>query len=225
MAAPGHPPGMAPDSPEAEYVRQLVLQRGEPLLRELERDAAQRGIPVLGPAAAGLLAMLARLRGAASMLELGTATGYTSVWLGRVAREGGGRVVTVERDAGLAQEARANLAKAGLDGVVEVVHGDALAYLQGPGEAFDLVLLDIDKAEYASALPAVVERLRPRGLLVADNAGFPEVRQYNSLALSDERLDTWLLYGFWPGHSPEWDALCLSVRRDSGTGARVGPLG
>jgi predicted O-methyltransferase YrrM len=216
----------APTDPQAEYVRRLLAgQRADPLLREMERDAAARGIPIMGPSAAGFVATLARLRGAREMLELGTATGYSAIWLGRAAVETGGRVTTVERDPAMVREARAHLAKAGLDGVVQVVEGDALAFLQEPHEGFEVIVLDIDKAEYAAALPPAVERLRPRGALVADNASFPEVREFNSLVLSDERLDTSLLHGFWAGHSPEWDTLSVSVRRLSGQGARVGPLG
>lgn len=214
----------APPDPQAEYVRQLLGERGDHLLRDLERDAAARGLPIAGPSVGQFLVALARLQGAHELLELGTANGYTSIWLGRYARDTGGRVTTVERDAAMVQEARGHLAKAGLDGVVEVVHKDALAFLQETDAQFDLVFLDIDKHEYASALPPAVERLRPRAVLVADNAGFPEARPYNSLALSDERLETTLLHGFWPGHSPEWDALCVSVRR-SGPAARPAPLG
>ncbi|HEV8360820.1 MAG TPA: class I SAM-dependent methyltransferase [Candidatus Thermoplasmatota archaeon] len=217
---------MAGPAPEhIEWVRRMLGQRSDAQLRELERDAAARGIPILGPAAAGFVAGLARLRGAREILELGAATGYTAIWLGRVATETGGRVTTVERDAGMVREARANLAKAGLDGAVQVVEGDALAFLQEPGDGFELILLDIDKAEYAVALPACVERLRPRGVLVADNVTFAATREFQSVLLSDERLDTSLLYGFWPGHAPEWDTLTVSVKRLSGAGARVGPLG
>lgn len=215
----------APRDTDVDYVRRLVGERSDPLLREIEKDAAARGVPILGPAAAGFVAALARMRGGQDLLELGTAAGYTAIWLGRVAREAGGCVVTVERDAGLVREARGNVAKAGLDGVVEVVQGDALALLQESARDFDLILLDIDKGEYASALPPAVARLRPRGVLVANHASFPEVREYCALALSDERLDTTLVHGFWSGHTPEWDALCVSVRRPSVAGARPAPLG
>jgi predicted O-methyltransferase YrrM len=216
---------MAAPDPAAEDLRRLLGARGDGLLRELERDAQARGLAVMGPSAAGFVASLARVRGGRDLLELGTATGYSSVWLGRVARELGGKVTTVERDAALVQEARANLLKAGLDGVVQVVHGDAFAFLEEPGDRFDLVLLDIVESEYAAALKPVGERLKPRGVLVANHAGSPRAREFNSLALSDERFDVSLLYGFWPGHAPEWDTLTVAVRRESPAGARAGPLG
>jgi predicted O-methyltransferase YrrM len=208
-----------------EWVRQVHADGGGPLLRDLARDAAARGLPVLGPSLAALVAALARSRGGARYLDLGAGNGYASVWLGRVAREVAGRVVAVERDATLARETRATLAKAGLDGVVEVVHGDPLEYLQGEGEDFDLVVLGIRPEERAAALPAVAARLRPRGLLVADHAGEPDGHAYSGMALSDARLDTAVLWGLWPGHDPEWDAVALSVRRPSDAGVRLGTLG
>lgn len=222
MASPARP---QPSAEAADYVRHLAREGGDALLRDLERDAAARKLPLLGPAAGRLVASLARTRGGPLILDVGTGNGYGAVWLGRVARETLGRVVSVEKDAAMVREARANLARGGLDGVVEVVHADALAYLQEKGDAFDLVLLDLPPAERAAALPAIVPRLRPRGLLLALGAADAAGRAYTSLALSDERLDTSVMYGLWPGHEPEWDALAISVRRASGSGAHVAPLG
>jgi len=207
-----------------DFARQVAHQRSDPLLADLERQARERSVPILGAGAAGFVAGLARTK-AGHALELGSAIGYTSVWLGRVAREAGGQVTTVDHDAAMVRAARAAVERAGLDGVVEVVQADALEFLQGGSEAFDLILLDIDKHEYAAAEPFAAGRLRPGGILVADNASFPDAREFLSLLLGDERLDTSLLYGFWPGHSPEWDAMSVSVRKSSGTGSRVGVLG
>lgn len=106
---------------------------------------------------------------ATRILEVGTSNAFSTIWLADAARAIGGRVTTLEVNPDKISLARANLARAGLDGVVEVVEGPAaesLARLSGP---FDLVFLDADRPSYLTYLELVVPRLRPGGLLVADN--------------------------------------------------------
>ena len=115
-----------------------------------------------------LLELLARLRGARAILEIGTLGGYSTIWLAR-ALPPDGRLVTLEADAHHARVARANLARAGLGALVEVVEGPALETLprlQGP---FDLVFIDADKERSADYLALALERSRPGTLIVADN--------------------------------------------------------
>ena len=72
------------------------------------------------------LRVLVATRGRESMLEIGAASGYSGIWLGLGARESGGRVVAIEYDPQRAQrKQRRTSARAGLNDVVRVVHGDA----------------------------------------------------------------------------------------------------
>jgi predicted O-methyltransferase YrrM len=117
-----------------------------------------------------LLWILARATGATRILEVGTSNAFSTIWLADAARSTGGRVVTLELDPGKIGLARANLAAAGLDGVVDVVEGraaDTLGELPAP---FDIVFLDADRESYPTYLELVVPKLRPGGLLIADNA-------------------------------------------------------
>ncbi|HKC83384.1 MAG TPA: O-methyltransferase [bacterium] len=107
---------------------------------------------------------------ATRILEVGTSNAFSTIWLADAARSTGGRVTTLEVNPDKIALARANLASAGLDGVVEIIEGPAahtLAVLPGP---FDLVFLDADRPSYLAYLELVVPRLRPGGLLIADNA-------------------------------------------------------
>jgi predicted O-methyltransferase YrrM len=116
-----------------------------------------------------LLWIIACAMRATRILEVGTSNGFSTMWLADAARSTGGRVTTLEVDANKIALARANLAKAGLDGVVEIVEGRAaetLGRLTGP---FDLVFLDADRPSYLTYLELVVPRLRAGGVLVADN--------------------------------------------------------
>jgi predicted O-methyltransferase YrrM len=136
--------------------------------------SAAAGLPAHGvsPTQGRLLELLARIQGARAILELGTLGAYSTIWLAR-ALAPGGRLVTLELDAGYAEVARENLARAELADVVEVRVGPAretLAALASEGhDPFDLVFIDADKARNAEYLAAALELSRPGTVIVADN--------------------------------------------------------
>jgi predicted O-methyltransferase YrrM len=119
-----------------------------------------------------LLELLARLHGARAILEIGTLAGISAIWLARALPDGG-RLVTLESDARYADVARANLARAGFEDVVEVRVGlalDTLPQLAAEGSGpFDLVFIDADKRSNPAYLGWALELSRPGSLIVADN--------------------------------------------------------
>jgi len=193
------------------YFRGLIPAR-DALLMELEEEARRESIPIVGPMVGELLFILARATGAAHILELGTATGYSAIYLGRGCKPAGGRVLTLELDETMASRARANFARAGLGGRVEVRVGDALKLLGAMPGPFDLIFLDIDKESYLPALDHCRRLLRVGGLLVADNVGFAGSADFNQEISRGPEFRTVHLLGFLPEHSPEHDGLCLAVR-------------
>ena len=143
------------------------------LTRALER-ASSAGLPEIqvSPAHGRLLHVLAVLRRARTILEIGTLGGYSAIWMAR-ALPPGGRLLTLEHEPTYADVARRNLADAGLADTVEVIVGRALDTLatliregQGP---FDMVFIDADKAPYAEYLAAAMRLSAPGTLIVADN--------------------------------------------------------
>jgi len=108
------------------HFREFIPPRDELLLR-LEQEAQAEGIPIIGPVVGELLFILARATQARRILELGTATGYSAIYLARGCEPCGGKVITLESDPTMAARARANFDKAGLTGGVEVREGEALA--------------------------------------------------------------------------------------------------
>jgi len=105
-----------------------------------------------------------------------------------------------------------NIKKAGLEHLVDCRVGDALkelASLQGP---FDLIFLDIEKADYIRVLPDCGRLLRDGGLLVADNTGFKDADDFNRAIMNDPRWRAVNLLALLPLHSPEQDGLCLALR-------------
>ncbi|MGO9489157.1 MAG: O-methyltransferase [Solirubrobacteraceae bacterium] len=117
-----------------------------------------------------LLELLARLQGARRILELGTLGGYSTIWLAR-ALPPGGHLVTLEANPAFAEVARANIAAAGLEEIVELRLGPALQTLpELPAEEpFDLIFIDADKENYPSYLEWSLKLSRPGTLIVADN--------------------------------------------------------
>ena len=199
------------EDPEG-YFRNQVPGRDE-LLLGLEDEAREEGIPIVGPVVGHLLYLLVRANQGRKVLELGTATGYSAIFLGRACRENGGRLVTLEWDPVMAERAKANLQRAELSPLTEVRVGSALELMESMEGPYDLIFMDLDKEYYLPALSSCRRLLRPGGLLLVDNVGFRGADPFNKTISSD--LD-WLaipLWAFLPGHSPEQDGLMIALRR------------
>jgi caffeoyl-CoA O-methyltransferase len=193
------------------YFRRLVPPRAE-LLRRLETEAEQEHIPIVGPVVGELLFILARVMGARRILELGTATGYSAIYLAQAVGPDLGRVITLEINPDIAKRALANLASAGLSQRVEVKIGDSKTLMADLEGSFDLIFMDIDKEGYLPALPDCHRLLRPGGLLVVDNTGFAGAADFNQALLTDARWRSVNLLSFLPEHSPEKDGLALALK-------------
>jgi predicted O-methyltransferase YrrM len=157
---------IVPDAVE-HYLSALNHQR-DGILDEIARVGAVEGLPLVDAEVGALLRVLATSIRAQRILEVGTAIGYSTIWLAG-ALPSDGMLFTIEKDAGRASRARENIARAHLSDRVTVIVGDAqlmLAKLSGP---FDLVFQDGDKRLYVPLLGRLIDLLRPEGLLVTDN--------------------------------------------------------
>jgi predicted O-methyltransferase YrrM len=141
-----------------------------------EEAAARRDEMLLavGRAAGSLMNLLIKEAEASRILEVGSSYGYSTTWLAEAARAIGGKVISLELRAAKTEYARAQLARAALDGYVEFRVGDALnslAQLSGP---FDFVLIDLWKDLYVPVFERLYSKLSPGALIVADNMLQPE---------------------------------------------------
>jgi caffeoyl-CoA O-methyltransferase len=194
-----------------DYFRGLVPHRGE-LLQRLEAEAAREHIPIVGPVVGELLFILARVMGARRILELGTATGYSAIYLAQAVAPDLGTVITLENNSDMARRAQKNIASSGLSERVDVQIGDARTRMAALEGYFDLIFMDIDKEGYLPALADCHRLLRPAGLLVVDNTGFQGAADFNQALLADQRWRSVNLLAFLPEHSPEKDGLALAVK-------------
>jgi predicted O-methyltransferase YrrM len=158
--------------PEAVEQYLATLNRaGNGVLDEIARAGASRDLPLVNAEVGALLRVLAKAVGATRMLEIGTAIGYSGIWLagGLPPAANAGMLLTIEMNPERAREARENFARAGVADRVNVMVGDAerlVAKIAGP---FDLIFQDGDKRLYTPLLDRLVTVLRPGGLLVTDN--------------------------------------------------------
>lgn len=194
----------------------------EPVVEAVREEGLAAGLPLADAATARLLRALVVALGARRTLEIGTAIGYSAMVMA-LAMPPDGLLFTMEADATRAATARRNFARAGLDGRVNVVVGDAARFLHKIAGPFDLVFQDGSKRLYEPMLDRLVAHLRPGGVLVSDNIlwrgevidGFVDrprhdpadteaIRRYNTRLAADARLLTCFL--------PVGDGVALSVR-------------
>jgi predicted O-methyltransferase YrrM len=157
--------------PEVEdYLYSLLPERDE-VLSEMEAEAARRNIPIVGPAVGRLFYQLARISGAKTVFEMGSAIGYSTIWWARgVGPDKAGRVTYTDGDPKNAEQARRYFERAGVAVQIEVRIGDALELLsEHKPESFDVIFNDVDKVDYPRVFRLAVPRLRKGGLFVTDN--------------------------------------------------------
>lgn len=136
----------------------------------MEAIAAETDFPIVGPASGHFCYHVARLIGARQIFEMGSGYGYSTAWFARAVRENGGGVVHhVVWDEDLSRRAREHLHTLGYADVVRYTVGEAVAALRAADGPFDLVFNDIEKAGYPDSLDVVADKLRPGGVLIADN--------------------------------------------------------
>jgi predicted O-methyltransferase YrrM len=146
----------------------------DPILDSALEASVAAGLPAISvsPNQGKLLQILAQILAAQSILEIGTLGGYSTIWLAR-ALPADGRLITLEVDPKHAEVARLNIARAGLQNLVEVRIGDALKTLpQLSGERrgpFDLIFIDADKEHIPEYFEWALKLSRPGTLIIVDN--------------------------------------------------------
>ena len=154
--------------PRVENYLYAILPQRSPVLREMEGQAKERNIPIVGPAVARMLFQYARLIKARTVCELGSAIGYSTIWWAMAVGEGG-KVHYTDGSEKNAQEARGYFEQAGVVNRIEVHVGDALDFLASRKEQFDIVFCDVDKHDYPRAAQLASRHVRKGGLFIADN--------------------------------------------------------
>lgn len=150
-----------------EYLYELLPER-DAVISEMEHYAEEHRVPIIGPAVARLLSLFAQVSGAKRIFEMGSAIGYSTIWLARAAGPKG-KVHYTDGNPANAERAREYFRRAGVAKRINVHVGDALELVRKTPGKFDLIFNDVDKHQYADALRAALPKLRKGGLFITDN--------------------------------------------------------
>ena len=150
-----------------EYLYQLLPKR-DAVVTEIEDYAEQNRVPIIGPAVARLMALLVQVSGAKRIFEMGSAIGYSTIWLARAAGPKG-KVTYTDGDPEKARRAKDYFRRAGVAKRIEVRVGNAHELLKKTPGKFDLIFNDVDKHQYPESLRVALPKLRRGGLFITDN--------------------------------------------------------
>lgn len=184
-----------------EYIYSL-LPKSEPVLAEMEDYAAANRVPIIGPAVARLMTLLVQVSGAKRIFEMGSAIGYSTIWLARAAGPKA-QVFYTDGDPENARRAQEYFQRAGVAKRIRVQVGDALALLKKNTGKFDFIFNDVDKHQYPDALRTALPKLQRGALFVTDNTLWsgkaarpaapddkytPGVQEFNRLVYASKEL-------------------------------------
>jgi caffeoyl-CoA O-methyltransferase len=150
-----------------KYIYELLPER-DAVVQEIEKYADEHRTPIIGPAVARLLTLLVQVSGATRIFEMGSAIGYSTIWLARAAGPKA-QVFYTDGDPENAKRAQDYFRKAGVAKRIKVQVGNALDLVKKTPGKFDFIFNDIDKHQYPDALRAALPKLKRGGLFVTDN--------------------------------------------------------
>ena len=205
-------------NPRVDNYLYALLPARLDVLADIEQQADARNLPIVGPAVGRLLYQYARLIGAKTVFEMGSAVGYSTIWWAMAVGEGG-KVHYTDGSRKNADEARRYFDRAGVADRVQVHVGDALEVLSERKEEFDILFCDIDKPDYPRAARMAPERVRRGGLFIADNtlwrgevvyaAGNPDFKSDHE---PDEKARAIVEFNQMLYQSPDWFTTIVPLR-------------
>jgi predicted O-methyltransferase YrrM len=154
--------------PTIERYLERLPRHGDPILRQMEAQAAREDFPIVGPQVGRLLMTLALAINARRVFEMGSGFGYSGLWFAKALPDGG-CVTLTDTSAARSKQAQDYFDQAREGDKAQCLVGDAIELVQQATGPFDIIFLDADKARYPLAFKAALPKLRPGGLLIADN--------------------------------------------------------
>lgn len=148
------------------------------LLKELEeKDLIERakGLPTsvrmrsITPDVGLFLNIMVKTSKAVNLLEIGTSSGYSTIWLALAVKENRGKITTLEYDSRKVKMATEHIRRANLEDIVTIIEGDAKATIKGLDQEFDFIFIDAEKEDYIEYFNLIFPKLKVGGIIIADN--------------------------------------------------------
>lgn len=138
------------------------------LLNEIEMEALAQKVPIIRKEMGNFLKVLIALKQPKSILEVGTAVGFSSILMSENMPKDC-HITTIEKYEKRIPVAKANFARAGKEKEITLLEGDALEILKELKGSYDFIFMDAAKAQYIHFLPEVKRLMADNGLLISDN--------------------------------------------------------
>ena len=137
-------------------------------VERIKKEAREKHIPILQDDSLQFIETILAIRKPESILEVGTAVGYSALNFSKYLKENG-KIVTMELDEKTANVARENIKELGRENIIQVVNSDAYTYMQTLNEKFDIVFIDAAKGQYMKYLEEALRLTKSGSIIIADN--------------------------------------------------------
>lgn len=149
------------------YIRSLESENSE-ILETIEQEALKAYVPIIRKETQSFLKVMLQMKRPVKILEVGAAVGFSAILMSEYAPEGA-QITTIENYEKRIPVARENFRRAGKEGQITLIEGDAMEVLRTLDGPYDFVFMDAAKGQYIAYLPEVLRILQTGGVLVSDN--------------------------------------------------------
>ena len=175
-------------------------------IEKIKELARENHVPILQDASLEFILLMLSIAKPKTILEVGTAVGYSSLCFSKYLEEGG-KITTIELNEEMVKIARENIKDNKMEDVIQVVHSDAYEYMKTLNEKYDVIFIDAAKGQYVKYLEEAMRLTKSGSVIIADNVLFKgrvlgdynehkhrtavnRLREYIKIVKEDERLDT-----------------------------------
>ena len=149
------------------FLNSMETENSE-ILEQIEKEALADRVPIIRKETQSFLKVLLTLKKPMSILEIGTAVGFSALLMSEYAPEDC-KITTIEKFEKRIPIARNNFVRGKKEEQIQLLEGDALEIMKGLKGSYDFIFMDAAKAQYIHYLPEAVRLLNPEGILLTDN--------------------------------------------------------
>lgn len=169
-----------------KYIKSLIIEE-DPTMDAFRRECEKNSIPIIHKEVAQLIRLLIRLTGSTRVLEIGTAVGFSSIFMSKIIDNEKGYITTIDRSKKFIALAKENFVKYSHKTPITLLEGDATEILSGLTQEYDIIFMDAAKSKYMEFHEIALKLLRPGGLIIADNVLYQGMIANDALVVRRQR--------------------------------------